>query len=869
MAHAAHHCSGFVLGQTLLLLLLLLLSGAMQTGSAVGVEGDAYILLEDYMSEDTDFFSKFDFWTGADPTHGAVDYVGPYEEALKEGLVRRQADGGGVYIGVDSRTQLALGQGRKSVRLQSKRLYNGGLFVISVAHAPSGCGVWPAFWMFGEDKQHPWPQWGELDIIEGAHLSTQSQATLHTGPGCQQSTIKEGADFSSRWDEGTPGGTLATNCDVHAEGQWYHQGCSQRAPVNTLGADFNSRGGGTWAAEWDPEGERIRIWFWPVGGEPRDLTSREPQPDGWGQPYHYFSLAPEVCPSHFFHNMRLVFDITFCGDLGTHTFADECGASEPSAATLSCEEFVAQHPFHFLEAYWMVRGLEVYIRRDNNQFQPQASETMDSTAETTIDSTAEALASHLESERVMSDMEKAESEAMQSRTFTTTTTTIRTVADTKTSTTTTPAAPSPAEWTPITSTSTTSCATRTETETSTRTRTQSVTTTSTPVETSTSTETATPVPTRSATLVATSTTLVVTSTTTVATSTTTALPFVTVVAADDVKVGGLAFECNAPGSPLAWPREQAAWCCLHKQIACIGRQSTSTTVEASTVPSTSTSTSTTRTATTAPASKGKLKVMAKRTWQSMTPAGDSASVNSLAVAAGGAEAASSLPPSSVSSMPTPAPRTTTVSTTMTTTTAEGGWASAMEDAFSDHSAQASSGDHGVFTLDLRPALHIVVAGAALFGVYSCISGVHRGSGSATATHRVGASYWDQMPAMYAELQMPGWSEAPRSNRSLSQGHGERGRSQNLRHLRRDDSRERLDAATPGGYMRGTWSEGDDRHSRTWNTQHHQVVESAEGQHETWNAQSTLQGDWNASSNRTGLQPDSVEAGADEGPSPHA
>merc|ERR1739848_371272 len=53
--------------------------------------------------------------------------------------------------------------------------------------------------------------------------------------------------------------------------------------------------------------------------------------------------------------MRLVFDLTFCGDLGNPTFAKSCPSE---ASRMRCEEFVAAQ--NLPEAYWGVRGLDVY-----------------------------------------------------------------------------------------------------------------------------------------------------------------------------------------------------------------------------------------------------------------------------------------------------------------------------------------------------------------------------------------------------------------------------------------------------------------------------------------------------------------------------
>jgi hypothetical protein len=76
-----------------------------------------------------------------DPTEGYVDYVSR-SDALNRGLVRVQESN--VYIGVDH-TTVAQGRGRRSVRVETKKSYHHGLFVLDLYHMPASmCGVWPA-----------------------------------------------------------------------------------------------------------------------------------------------------------------------------------------------------------------------------------------------------------------------------------------------------------------------------------------------------------------------------------------------------------------------------------------------------------------------------------------------------------------------------------------------------------------------------------------------------------------------------------------------------------------------------------------------------------------------------------------------------
>lgn len=311
-----------------------------------------YGLQESYLGGGgTDFFSKWDFWAAADPSNGSVEYV-DQETAIGAGVASATASQ--AYLGVDMVSTVAK---RKSVRIQSKAVYNAGLFVADVQHAPTGCGTWPAFWLYGEDDAHRWPAWGEYDIIEGVHDDIRTLTTLHTAAECQQSQIRPGEDFTETWGHGTSS-LPASNCDVNAPGQWKNQGCSQAGPQGSMGSSFNAGGGGTFAAEWDPEAGHIRAWFWPRGMEPGDLKAKNPEPESWGMPYSFFSLDPASCSSDHFQNMRVVFNINLCGDLGAAKYVEGC---PEEAKTMTCEELVAD-PDRMQEAFWMLSGLDVYAR---------------------------------------------------------------------------------------------------------------------------------------------------------------------------------------------------------------------------------------------------------------------------------------------------------------------------------------------------------------------------------------------------------------------------------------------------------------------------------------------------------------------------
>lgn len=148
-------------------------------GLVVGlVQATSYQLEDDYTDN---FFNMFDFFTGPDPTLGYTDYL-TYDNATECGLIKSTNP---PSWGVDDNNVLDSSNtaGRPSIRLTSQKQYNHGLFVLDLAHMPnSACGVWPAWWTFGQTAT--WPTSGEIDIIEFVNTHNTDLMTLHTSDGC-------------------------------------------------------------------------------------------------------------------------------------------------------------------------------------------------------------------------------------------------------------------------------------------------------------------------------------------------------------------------------------------------------------------------------------------------------------------------------------------------------------------------------------------------------------------------------------------------------------------------------------------------------------------------------------------------------------
>ncbi|KAL1732601.1 concanavalin A-like lectin/glucanase domain-containing protein [Schizophyllum commune] len=276
------------------------------------------------------FFDQWNFFEWGDPTHGRVNYQNK-ENAQNKGLAYVQGDGKFV-MAVDDKNWVGVGSNRDSVRIGSQKSYTQGLFIADLQAMPFGCSVWPAWWSVGPN----WPNGGEIDVLEGVHNQRVNQYTLHTSPGC----------------------TIDTS--VQATGQIGNQQCAVGGNDNTgcfftdtndnsYGQPFNAAGGGVFAHTWQDDG--IKIWHFARDSIPGDISSGNPNPDGWGEPVAYFSSNTCDIGSHFYEH-GLTFDITLCGDWAGATYSQ---AGCPG----SCDERVA-NPDNFHDAKFIVNYVAVY-----------------------------------------------------------------------------------------------------------------------------------------------------------------------------------------------------------------------------------------------------------------------------------------------------------------------------------------------------------------------------------------------------------------------------------------------------------------------------------------------------------------------------
>jgi len=340
-----------------------------------------YILLD--AQEGGHFFDSYQFYEGRDSAgSNGFNYYVNRDRAFTSGIAEIKTEDHEEYIYMGSSPT---DEGpRESIRLEGSRRFNRGLFILDVRHMPEGCGTWPAFWLTDEPN---WPVNGEIDILEGVNYQTEAKTALHTTKTCRMDFVPDHVK-TGNWDTaigvpngktGVPDMTLrnATNCFVYDPHQWLNQGCvSVSDDDGSIGVPFNKRGGGVYVLEWDPIYRHIRSWvFSPHSTLPQNIKEAldtvhlpdglrvNPDPNEWEQlPFGYFAIGDSTnCPASHFKNMRLVFNLAFCGSVSGNRYFMDCPKEFKKYST--CNKYVASNPEALKEAYWKIKGLYVYERQ--------------------------------------------------------------------------------------------------------------------------------------------------------------------------------------------------------------------------------------------------------------------------------------------------------------------------------------------------------------------------------------------------------------------------------------------------------------------------------------------------------------------------
>jgi len=316
--------------------------------TASAAPSSAYSLVANYSG--TSFFSGFETFTGADPTHGAVNYT-DMAFAASSGLLGfnqyKSTNETRAFIKVDSTNKAP--NGRNAVRLTSLATFSVDMLaVMDITHQPTAPGVWPAAWFLGTGAT--WPAVGEIDVVEYVHNNSFNAMTLHTAPGCSVANSTN-AFVGKLQAEDCNAGNGNMGCGVQAPSQIeaYNQ------QVNTAGEAFNAQGGAIYVTEWTSSG--INIWSFARSAVSSSFNSVNPSTAGFPTPLASFSGYG--CDfSKAFQNMVMIVNIDFCGDWAGQVWVSSGMAAQTGVAT--CNDFVANNPQAFNEAYWEFGSIKVY-----------------------------------------------------------------------------------------------------------------------------------------------------------------------------------------------------------------------------------------------------------------------------------------------------------------------------------------------------------------------------------------------------------------------------------------------------------------------------------------------------------------------------
>ncbi|KAF4628552.1 hypothetical protein G7Y89_g9596 [Cudoniella acicularis] len=314
------------------------------------VSASGYQLVQNYNA--SNWFDSFFYNNGPDPTGGTVNYT-TLAQAQALGLTKIVNNQ--VYFGAES-TQVVSGIGsdfgRKSVWLQSNLEFTHGVLIGDFAHVPSSaCGTWPAFWTIHNEGNNN----GEIDIFESFSDTPHNYMTLHTtNPSLNCTFNPPDNSETGRVDNGT------TDCNLHTDQpNQNYDGCSIRAPDGSYGDALNQNGV-VYAMEWTSA--HIRIWYWPGGTVPSDITNGNPNPAGWGMPAGNFDTTNggNCDLDANFLSQGVWFDITFCGMEAGGDAWSSYGDCAAKTGVATCEDYVRNNPSAFTSAYFLVNSVKIY-----------------------------------------------------------------------------------------------------------------------------------------------------------------------------------------------------------------------------------------------------------------------------------------------------------------------------------------------------------------------------------------------------------------------------------------------------------------------------------------------------------------------------
>jgi hypothetical protein len=281
----------------------------------------------------------FEYFTGADPTHGYVNY-GAHSELLEAIGTKLKID-----IGAN------IGQPRNAIRLERTKLFDSGLVVLDVEHIPSNLSSWPAFWTTGHvAPPSTWALNGEIDILEQVNNSAFNSCTLHTStrPGGTGCAMDPDLGFKTNKCYAESG---SKTCGYNSSDFCPFGGCSIDQGTGTFGTVFNNNLGGTFAMQLLSNGS-ITIWFWPRGETVPDFSTAVSDDFVTSVPTNTIKFTR--CADQF-SQQQVIINTTLCGDWAG---ASCCNGDHTWDNNQGCVDWVNSHTLD--ESFWLINYFQFY-----------------------------------------------------------------------------------------------------------------------------------------------------------------------------------------------------------------------------------------------------------------------------------------------------------------------------------------------------------------------------------------------------------------------------------------------------------------------------------------------------------------------------
>ncbi|KAI9202251.1 concanavalin A-like lectin/glucanase domain-containing protein [Polychytrium aggregatum] len=332
----------------------------------------SYSLVDTYPAG-SGFFDRFNFYERKSISQTS-DFAAYQSRANAEalGLITTGPDGPTV-IRVDSTTIVnASSLGRPTVRIQSAATLTFGLYIFDIAHAPIGCGIWPALW-FKKTTGPTDPSAAEVDIFEAINMRTSNGIGFYNNGHCYASPAAQSKLNITQM-----------SCGVNVNDRSAASGCNyDDLPVGSAGDAFNQQGGGVYAMEMTSN--YMNYYYWPRAQIPSDVANGNPDPSSWGMPYINFPF--DCCSPDWFQGLNLILNINVCGTWVGGSTDPQCSGLWTSPAT--CNAYMAAHPEGLTEGYWSINSFKIYQKQQQAAFarNPTATCPADAVVTATITQT--------------------------------------------------------------------------------------------------------------------------------------------------------------------------------------------------------------------------------------------------------------------------------------------------------------------------------------------------------------------------------------------------------------------------------------------------------------------------------------------------